>query len=206
MLESKNLNDKQLKDYAEQHLQYEYDMLLWSSRILGFFRVEPIGGIPHTVHDALLNNFSMHSRNLLGFLYDGPRNALRSNSVSIENYIDKTTIDEIRPPISDSIDLVFIKANKQVAHLTTERIEFEASIDDKAWRFVDILKEIMNLLSIIIPHIPDGRISNSLKTKLSNTTIKSPLIQVSLLVNEIKDNNVVGLKILMNPEIQVKIK
>ncbi len=206
MLKSKNLNDTELNYYAEQHIQYEYDMLLWSSRILGVFRVKPFGYISHTIHDALLNTFAIHSRNLLGFLFDGPRNALRDNSISIENYIDITTLDEIRPPISDSIDLVFKKAGKQVAHLTTERIEYEASFDEKAWHFVGILKEIMNLLSIIVPHIPDERMSSSLKTKLSNTTIESPLIQVSLLVNETKENNVVGLNIFMNPEIPVRIE
>lgn len=202
MIKSSDLSNLDLKEYAETHIQYEYDMLLWSAKLLAFYNPENNRGhIGWTVHNALLNTFSIHARNFVKFLYPGEKNNRHSSDISIENYLDKTTITRLRPQISEALSLVITKANKQVAHLTTERIEYEKK--GKGWKFLEIATEIIYILSTVTPAIPDEKISIELKNKISRKIFKSPYIAINLLKNDI--NLPYGLEIKITSNIEIKI-
>jgi len=127
MIKSSDLSNLELKKYAEEHIQYEYDMLLWSARLLAFYKPEAINGaIGWTVHNGLLNTFSIHARNLVQFLYPSKNKKDRNpTDISIKNFVSETDIVEFRSPMPELLTFVNTKANKQVAHLTTNRIEYE---------------------------------------------------------------------------------
>ena len=159
IINSTDLTDLELLKYAEEHIQYEYDMFLWSARLLAFFKPEVINGaIGWVVHNGLLNTFSIHARNLVQFLYpSGNKKDRHTTDISIENYLAEATILEIRPPMPELLSEVITKANKQVAHLTTERIKYE--VEGKGWNFLEIASEITEILFIMAPYIPDEKIS-----------------------------------------------
>ena len=186
------LSDSELKSYAEDHIQYEFDMLLWSARILYYLSsMNDKGYISWVIHDSLLNSFSIHARNLTEFLYFGDKPNRKSSDVVIENYMEKSILFQHRPPISKLLDTVITKSNKQVAHLTTNRIQYE--LEGKGWNFLEIVMEIKGIFSKIASFIPDERISENLKEKFSEEELDIPIIQVKV-INNI-NNFPIGLEI-----------
>lgn len=60
--------DAQLNAYAEEHVQYEFDMLMWSTTVLvALAPHQHKGFLPWAVHNGLLNTFAVHARNLVTF-------------------------------------------------------------------------------------------------------------------------------------------
>jgi len=65
-----SLSDIQLLQYADEHLQYEIDMLIWSAGILAFLAKHTGEGyLPWAINNGLLNSYALHARNLINFLY-----------------------------------------------------------------------------------------------------------------------------------------
>ena len=180
MIKTDQLSDSDLKSYAEVHIQYEFDMLLWSARVLAFLSpVANKGHLDWVVFNGLLNTFAIHARNLTLFLYSGDKENIQPSDVVIENYIDQAILKRCRPQISDLLNMVITKANKQVAHLTTDRIQYEK--DGKAWNFIEIALEIKRIFSKIASFIPDEKISENLKKKFSEEKMDSPIIQATVI-------------------------
>ncbi len=200
MKNSNNLSNSQLKEYAENHIRYEYEMLLWSARILGFLAaIESKGHIHWTLLNGLLNTFAIHARNLTLFLYPGDKKDRHPSDVVIENYINQSDLNSI-PSISPLLQKVKIKANKQVAHLTTNRIQYE--LKDKPWNFIQISEEIMRIFSNIVPFIFRDKITEEFRTLLSEEKLGSPLIQIRILENNNKFP--IGLEIKIISDVIIK--
>lgn len=174
-----SLTDDELKSYAEEHLQYEYDMLIYSAGILAFLAADRHKGLlPWTINNGLLNTFAVHARNLIDFLYARPRKKDQPTDIIIEDYVDVSALSKALLKISPLLEEALNKANKQVAHLTRERITFEKV--GKEWKFIEIVQHVHKGLAAIAPHIPSSKISDSLKKKLSSTQIVIPVIDISV--------------------------
>lgn len=174
-----SLTDNELKEYAENHLQYEVDMLTWSAAVLA--SLPPYidkGCLPWAINNGLLNTFAVHARNLIGFLYSRSECRDYATDIVIEDYVDASTVAKALPPISPLLKEVLTKANKQAAHLTTKRIAYEKT--GKEWMFIDIVKHVRQAFAPIAPHIPSSRISDELKQKLSRTQVEVPVVGISL--------------------------
>ena len=111
MITSMNLSNKELMDYAEEHIQYEYDMLFWSANVLAFLSpVANKGIIDWVVFNGLLNTFAIHSRNLTLFIYSGNKDNTQKTDVVIENYIDIDILTKNKPKISKILNTVIKKS------------------------------------------------------------------------------------------------
>lgn len=174
------LSDGDLKAYANEHLQYEVDMLVASAAILGHLAYKAGEGlIPWIIYNGLLNTFAIHARNLINFLYSRSRNTDRRTDIIIEDYVTPSLLASILPPISPLLDQTLAKAAKQVAHLTKDRIDYEK--EGKEWKFVQLTQEILGILKVVVPYIPDTRIGSDFKIKLSWPVIRIPTIDIQII-------------------------
>lgn len=176
---SNSLSDDELKEYAEEHLQYEVDMLVWSAGILArLASLKNEGHLPWSINNGLLNSFSAHARNLIAFLYSRPMGKEFSTDIVIEDFVDEEIVNKHLVEIDPLLEEAIKKANKQVAHLTMERIEYEES--GKAWRFIEVAQAILKAFASITPYMPSARISDTLRSKLCGGQFIIPLIDVEI--------------------------
>jgi hypothetical protein len=173
-----SLSDSDLKNYAEEHLQYEVEMLTWSAGILAsLVQRKNLNPLPWAINNGLLNTFAIHARNLTDFLYSRSKGKDSPTDIIIQDYVDMEDITGHLIPISPILEEVKIKANKQVAHLTMERINYEKL--GKQWNFIEILRQIKGAFASITPYIPSQKMSKKLKEILSASSFKIPIIDIA---------------------------
>ncbi len=172
------LSDSQLKAYADEHLRYEFDMLAASTGILGALPPQlPEDVVSFALRNGLLNTFAIHSRNLIDFLYSRSKGKDKPTDIVIEDYADDATVATHLLPITPLLDSAIVKANKQAAHLTKERIDFEH--EGKEWQFIAIADQVVKALASVASHIPDTRISAEFKGKTMRANLTIPVIDIS---------------------------
>lgn len=179
MKQPNSLTDSELLQYAEEHLQYEFDMLTWSAGILAFLgRHKAKGYLPWAIDNGLLNSYALHARNLVNFLFSRSRGRDYASDIVVEDYtgpgVDVSSLITITPLQDEALT----KSNKQAAHLTLDRIQYEQA--GKEWRFVDLTKEIRSSLASIVPHIPNTRMNDSLRQKLTQSDFRIPIVDISI--------------------------
>ena len=151
-------------------------MLCWSTGMLAHLTSHNQNGpIPWSISNAMMNTFSLHARNLINFIYSRSKNKDYPTDIIIEDYFGDSNHNPI-PDITPILEEALIKANKQAAHLSIDRIDYEKS--GKEWFFVKIAKQIMEVLQIVVVSIPDSRISPKLKRKLLHDEFIIPQLEV----------------------------
>jgi hypothetical protein len=174
-----SLPDDNLKDYAEKHLQYEVDMLTWSAGILAFLaKQNNAGQLPWAINNGLLNTFAVHARNLIYFLYSRSKGKDYSTDLILQDYVDESDISSHLTPISPLLEEALIKANKQVAHLSMERIDYETT--GKHWKFIEVTEHIRQSFASIIPYIPALKMNSELREKLSIPNVTIPVVDITM--------------------------
>jgi hypothetical protein len=173
-----SLTDDELKAYAEEHLQYEVDMLTWSAGVLAFLAShKDKGALPLVINNGLLNTFGVHARTLIDFIYSRSRKSDHPSDIIIEDFIDEATLKNNLSGISPLLNKTLHKANKQIAHLTINRIEYGEV--GKEWKFIEVAQHICQALASIAPCIPSSRISDNLKQKISRQ-LEIPKVDISI--------------------------
>jgi hypothetical protein len=91
---------------------------------------------------ALIEAFATHLRNLIDFLYHG---SPKPDDVVAADFFEPTAVGCPNPP-EPSLTVVRARerANKEIVHLTTKRIE--GTPPEKAWAVSELLAEITPLL------------------------------------------------------------
>ncbi len=164
------LTDDELRAYADQHLKYEIDKLLSSTAILpALSQVKNDGLISWAANNAFLNTYSIHARNLIDFLYSGSSGKGYPTDILVEDYIDSAVLVKVLPSIPPLLEEAKRKADKQVAHLTLERIEYEKG--EKAWRILEVTRHIMAAFFHLGPHFPESRTSREFRGLISAPSI-----------------------------------
>jgi len=174
-----SLSDSELLHYADKHIKYEIDMLTSSAGILAFLAVHKAEGfLPWAVNNGLLNSFALHARNLVNFLYSRSKRKDFKTDIVLEDYVDADTITNYLPAISPLLEEALTKANKQAAHLSMERIQYERA--GKEWMFIELSKQILKVFASIAPNIPDSKISDTLRQKLTKSGFRIPAVDISI--------------------------
>lgn len=181
-----SLSDSELKQYADEHIQYEIDMLIWSTGILAFLAAKKAEGyLPWAINNGLLNTYSLHARNLINFLYSRSKGTDYPTDIILEDYVHADAISNSLPEITPHLEEALTKANKQAAHLSTNRIQYEQS--GKEWLFIELSKQILVAFAPIAPHIPKSRISESLGRKLTQLDFRIPIVDIEIGQSESSD-------------------
>jgi hypothetical protein len=139
--------DTYLFDYSEEHVFYEIDHFFWLAELLG--KPNHIINAPSLKDVARLNNIliegcTIHLRNVIDFLYLAKP---FPTDVVAEDFLPIGDWDKIRPAITSSLDAARTRANKEIAHLTTERIA--GAPPAKGWDFPGLADELRPLLRLV---------------------------------------------------------
>ena len=171
----KSLSDEVLAKYADDHITYEIEMLAWTaSFLIGMSRSSLSGPLVTVVRNSFLDAFAIHARNLVDFLYKRHAGSDQETDVVVQDYIDEAKLKGTLPAMTPALTVVNRKANKQVAHLTIERIEYEKH--GKGWDFGQIAFDTMKALNAIAHLFPPTRTSESFRL-----IVKKPADQLILI-------------------------
>jgi hypothetical protein len=130
-----------LQRYSREHLLYEVGMFFQLGRLLmtgPFLATPPEAAV--VMHNAALEAFVIHLRNLLDFFYT--QEPLKTDVIAAMFY-DAGKLPADFPPKSSMLVTAHLKAHKGLSHLTTERPP-EGSLE-KDWRFHLLMMEIKQL-------------------------------------------------------------
>jgi hypothetical protein len=175
----KSLTDAQLQQYADQHLQYEIDMLVWSAGILAFLVAHKAeGDLPSAINNGLLNSFALHARNLISFLYSRSRALDHATDIVLEDYIGAADVPNCLPPIPPLLEQALTKANKQAAHLSMDRLQYEKA--GKEWMFIELSRQILRAFASVVAHIPTSKMHDPLRQKLSRSDFRIPRVDIQI--------------------------
>lgn len=156
-----DLSDQQLRDWADEHLQYEWETMLYAGNMLGPQRQGMIDNVA-------LESFLVHARCLNDFLWHGPPWG-REHDVFAVDFCDpnKWTKAKVNLP-QDQLRAARERNRwgREIMHMTTRRIS--GTQDNKAWPVGPISREILQGLTRFGELALDGKISGKLRATLRN--------------------------------------
>jgi len=150
-------SDAYLSAYSDEHLFYECDMFFWLTQVCGSgARLgAPTASDATRMNNVLIEGFAVHLRNVIDFLYlDNPK----KTDVVAADFCPPGTWVTVRPSISVTLQSARVRANKEIAHLTTERIA--GSAPGKAWPFNSLAGELRPILQLVAKHAVSGRLGS----------------------------------------------
>jgi len=180
------LTDAELLDYADQHIDYELQMLIWTAgllRALGPIKAD--GLIAWCANNSVMNSFAMHARNLVDFLYSRSLGSDHPTDIVLQDYVSHLGPQSPLPPITVLLKSVKTKADKQVAHLTLDRIRYEKV--GKGWDTVEIARTIAGAFKAVAPLFPETRSSQAFRDLISFPKLRIPLIDAQIQLHELGD-------------------
>ena len=127
---------------ALEHLEYELKMFVTTYRILAqkLFK-------ENAIHNALMESFAIHARNLIAFLYYENKN---DYVVANDFVADIAMWKKERCEQSSCIKNATERANNLVAHLTYERLEILTK--QSKWEIEVLYKEIIKVFKLFLKH------------------------------------------------------
>ena len=133
--------------FAGEHLFYEIQMFL-AARVFS-------PGSPFE-KNAKVEVSALHLRNLIKFLY--PSDNPKDDDVIAADYLSGW--NDRRPEITTSLKMARVRANKEMGHLRSKRIE--GGPPKKAWDFDTPRRELRSVISTFVdlrPAMPEQTIS-----------------------------------------------
>lgn len=150
-------SDSYLLAFSAEHVVYEIDMffgmveVLTRPSVIGATSAAEVGRLKN----ALVEVFAIHLRNLVDFLYlERPQ----PTDVVAADFCATGSWDAVRPPITRSLEAARVRANKEVAHLTSQRIA--GTPPEKAWDTEALAAEIRPLLQLVVAQAETTRLSS----------------------------------------------
>lgn len=145
-------SSEDLLAYSKEHLFYECQMLFW---LLSLWRSRDPTAPPSLEGNARIEATAIHVRNLVEFLFE-PRGRFK-NAVRAVDFFPP---DGWKPHESAGLERAREMANKQIAHLTTER--FAGSAPEKQWDFVGLADlELLPVLRRFVDAAPRTTLSSN---------------------------------------------
>jgi len=136
---------------AADHLFYEVQMARATALGLlsGLFPIGPL-------HDAVLEAFVIHARNLVHFFF--PQGAQPSDVLAEHYFPEAQTWNAHRGTLPESLAPLRGRANKEVAHLTYDRLALTE--ETKRWEVVQVLKDLDALVAKFCAAVPPSLLSS----------------------------------------------
>ena len=118
--------------------------------------------LEHTdVRNALIESFATHLRNIIEFLYP-KKDKPRDTDVAAEDFFlsSASWIKFRADPMSPVLEAAYEKANKEIAHLTTDRVS------GSPWDVEGLAKEVGPLLKRFVKNAENTRLSGKVASAL----------------------------------------
>ncbi len=158
--------DEYLLTYSGEHVFYEVRMMAFPAEIKSGRINPPIFSdvdVQKNIKNILVESFGLHLRNLIDFLYiDKPQ----ETDVIAGDFLSTGTWAALRPALSSKLDSARKRANKELAHLTTNRIT--GSPLEKKWDILGLVGEIKVPLKKFVTNSVRTRISPRLETAIAD--------------------------------------
>lgn len=134
---------------ASTHLHYEFWMLISTAHALA-------SGVAaeDCLRNALLESFVIHLRTLSDFLYAESK---KHDDVLAGDFFVSGEWLNLRPAESDLLKKARLRAHKEIAHLTYERLN--VTPERKPWMFIEIANAINSVMDIFLQSVPKHLLS-----------------------------------------------
>ncbi len=156
-------SDSYLLDYSDEHVFYEIDMFFWLAKLCGSSSLRlasPSAADTMRLNNVLIEGFVVHLRNVIDFLYlEKPK----PTDVVAADFFPTGVWNSLRP-VSSSLEAARTRANKEIAHLTTDRMA--GSPPAKRWDFQGLANELEPLLRLVSANAPSTRLSPKVATAI----------------------------------------
>lgn len=145
--------EKQMRAFAEEHLNYEYQMLIASVTELSK------GNYPQHVTNSFLESFTIHLRALIDFIWE-TKNLRDDDAVASDFFSSPDQWMKLQPQFPTILEPARIRTGKEIAHLTYSRMDVTA--DAKKWRVVEMVNAITAALSVFAKNAEEAYLGNAL--------------------------------------------
>lgn len=147
-------DDEYLLAHSRHHLSYEIDMFLGLAAARDSAAMQFNNeALAIRLQNAVLEATVLHLRNLLEFLFcDDPR----GTDVVASDYYSDVAWKDIRPGITGPLKRARFRANKEMAHLTTSRLD--PADERRAWNIPALRTEILPVLRAFVDHAESSRL------------------------------------------------
>jgi hypothetical protein len=148
------------KPRTENELQRSLDNLSYEISMFQRLTQGMLSGIAGegVINNALLESFAIHVRALLGFFYS--ENSQDDDVIAEDFFLEPDKWKNNRPLKTETLKNANRKANKEIVHLTYERLN--VTTDQKPWEFDKIANDLQVVIGFFLNSIP----SNLLNPKL----------------------------------------
>jgi hypothetical protein len=130
-----------------EDLHYEVQMLLGSAQGL-----DPETTAEGTLHNALVESFAIHLRNMLDFLWPDKPKRKSDWVIAADFFSSPSDWEKLRPEISQLLVVSRVRAAKEIAHLTYARLAVDP--EQKDWDVRQIANEVTRVVEKFIRHVP----------------------------------------------------
>lgn len=130
---------------VSEHVAYEIDRLFATHGILVRGEIQ-LGAL----HDAVLESFALHLRNLIEFLFDKVKQP--DNARAEHFFSDPARWRALVGDKPDDLDKAQIQAHKQISHLTYDRIGA-----DKRWYVGDLAEKLHGFIRAFLDNADEER-------------------------------------------------
>lgn len=155
-------SDNYLLNYSREHIFYEFQMFLWVTSVCAGVKnlTAPTEADIKCLNNVLIESFVVHLRNVIDFLYlDSPQ----STDIIAADFL-KEDWKTVRPEITATLQTAKTRANKEIAHLTTNRIT--GTPPEKGWDFSGLASELIPIMTMMVTKADPARLSPQVKTFL----------------------------------------
>jgi hypothetical protein len=188
-------NAAELQTYSAEHLVYELQMLFGAVRAATndpwSFATQSndltttngpvlqsawVGMEPWFQKNSRIEAFATHLRNLITFLFPDEY-PLKPDDVAAHHFISAPDPLQAwlaaRPALSVSLRDAKVRADKELAHLTTRRIA--GAPDQKAWPIAALATELASILKIFVTAADPSRLAPEVVTELKRLTLDNAI-------------------------------
>jgi hypothetical protein len=156
---TKVLSDPDLIAYSREHVRYEISMLVDCGHLLSRSFQSESETVVTVLHNAVLESFAIHLRNIVDFLYPGKN--VKLTDVLADHFFPQGKRPAAFQSLPPELQAARERAHKQVNHLTTGRLI--AGDPGKVWITSRLVDATLNVLVEFVREASPARLDPSLR-------------------------------------------
>ncbi|MEX0804109.1 MAG: hypothetical protein WD688_12455 [Candidatus Binatia bacterium] len=170
MAARQTLSDVDLARYADEHMYYEIEMFFAAGNLVGS------GSVDQRMQNAFVESFILHARNLI-MLFFHPRKIRQYDVIADDFFTNPIDWKSVRPRMSPTIQSALDRADKELAHLTTQRISGSPAV--KNWDANQVTTALIPVIEKFVDGADPHRLLKSTADKIRNLLKPAPVTMVS---------------------------
>ena len=148
------LSEKELKEFAEEHLAYEVNMMIGAADVLS----QPNNS--QFVINTFLESFTIHLRALIYFIWE-PSKVREDDAIAGDYFSSKEHWRKVRPDFPEELKPALSRTGKEIAHLTYTRMK--VTPETKGWNIGEMTEAMVRALKVFAVDADKNRIGKALE-------------------------------------------